>query len=352
MKRRDFLQLCSGFLLPLLLDKKNAFGNEALQPVSGEDILKGMMIIDAHSHPDEFFSDRYPKDMSSSMSSIKQLGMRASVFCAVGDRRQGAWEETFPGIMRQLSSAMWYVESGKAKLILKASDITNNMGLQGPVGCILGIEGANPLQGDLQRFDEAYRYGVRLITLGHYRVNELTDIMTAAPKHGGLSPLGKMAVRKMDALGIAIDVAHASPDAIKDIAGITKRPLIDSHTSICHNNTLPCGRFRTWNEMELVAKTGGVVCTWPLAHRKGEYRRETFLDWANEIVAIKKRLGIEHVSLGTDGGGHLPAMIQGYEDVRDLRKLAAAMSEVGLTKDDVAAYMGGNFYRVFKAYTG
>ncbi len=351
MKRRDFLQLGSGFLLSMLLDKKNALAGGAPQPVSGEDILKGMMIIDAHSHPDEFFSDRWPKDMSSSLSSIRQLGMSASVFCAVGDRQQGAWEETFPGIMRQLSRAMSSVESGKARLVLTASDITNNRGSQGPVGCILGIEGANPLQGDIQRFDEAYRYGVRLVTLGHYRVNEFTDIMTAAPKHGGLSALGRTAVRKMDALGIVIDVAHASSNAIKDIAEITKRPLIDSHTSICHNNTLPCGRFRTWNEMELVAKTGGVVCTWPLAHRKGEYRRETFLDWAKEIAEMKQRLGIEHVRLGTDGGGHLPAMIQGYEDVRDLRKLAAAMLEVGLTKDDIAAYMGGNFYRVFKAYT-
>jgi membrane dipeptidase len=311
-----------------------------------------MMIIDAHSHPDEFFSNRSPKDMSSSLLSIKQLGMSAAVFCGIGDRSRDYWEESFSGIMGQLSSAMAYVESGKARLILKASDITSPAGLQGPVGCILGIEGANPLQGDLQNFDKVYHYGVRLITLGHYQVNEFTDVMTAESKRGGLSGLGKKAIGRMDALGIVIDVAHASYNAIKDIAEITKRPLVDSHTSICHNNTFPCGRFRTWNEMELIAKTGGVVCTWPIARRKGEYQRETFLDWAKETVEMKKRLGIEHVGLGTDGGGHLPAMIQGYEDVRDLRKLAADMIELGLTKDEIAAYMGGNFYRVFKAYTG
>lgn len=67
---------------------------------------------------------------------------------------------------------------------------------------------------------------------------------------------------------------------------------------------------------------------------------------------MQKRIGIDHVGLGTDGGGHLPAMIDGYDDVRDLSKLAAAMREVGLSRDDIRAYMGGNFYRVFKANTG
>ena len=69
--------------------------------VPGEDILKGMMIIDAHSHPDELW--RYDgricasADMSSSISSMRQLVMSASVFCAVGDRER---EDT---IMRSTS---------------------------------------------------------------------------------------------------------------------------------------------------------------------------------------------------------------------------------------------------------
>jgi microsomal dipeptidase-like Zn-dependent dipeptidase len=56
----------------------------------------------------------------------------------------------------------------------------------------------------------------------------------------------------------------------------------------------------------------GIVCTWPIAWRKGDYRRETLLDWVKEIAEMKKRTGIEHVSLGTDGGGHLPGRVTGY----------------------------------------
>ncbi len=62
--------------------------------------------------------------------------------------------------------------------------------------------------------------------------------------------------------------------------------------------------------------------------------------------------GMEHVGLGTDGGGTLPQLIDGYRDVRDLSKLVAAMREIGLSDDDIAAYMGGNFCRVLQQCIG
>jgi membrane dipeptidase len=348
MKRREFLSVCAGFLAGALVGKTSVF-SATDQPEA--DLLRGVTIIDAHSHPDEFWSPRGLVDFSGSFASIKKSGMSACVFCAVGDyqERGGFWEESFPGVMIQLEKAMRYVKSGQTKLVLKSPDIPNPLRPGDPVGAILGIEGANPLQDDLACFDEVYRFGVRLITLAHYKVSSFTDVMTSPPKHGGLSVLGRKAVERMDKLGIVIDVAHASADALKQIAEITKRPLIDSHTS--PGPGAPT-RNRTWAEMELIAKTGGVVCTWPLALNVRGYKRETFLDWAKEIAAMKKRIGIEHVGLGTDSGGHLPGRVTGYKDVADLNKLAAAMIETGLTREDIAAYMGGNFLRVFRAYSG
>jgi membrane dipeptidase len=350
MKRREFLSACAGFLAGALVGKTSAFSATA-RPEN--DLLKGVTIIDAHSHPDEFWSTRGGVvDFSGSFASIKKSGMSACVFCAVGDikeSRGGFWEESFQGVMIQLEKAMRYVQSGQTKLVLNSSDIPNPLRPGDPVGEILGIEGANPLQDDLNHFDEVYRFGVRLITLGHYKVSSLTDVMTEPPKHGGLSALGRKAVERMDKLGIVIDVAHASADALKQIAEITKRPLIDSHTSPGPGGAT---RTRTLAEMELIAKTGGAVCTWPLAYNVQGRKRETFLDWAKEILAMKQRIGIEHVGLGTDSGGHLPDRVTGYKDVADLTKLADAMIEVGLTHEDVAAYMGGNFLRVFRAYTG
>ena len=104
--------------------------------------------------------------------------------------------------------------------------------------------------------------------------------------------------------------------------------------------------------MELVAKTGGVICTWPLAYGRGNFRRSTLLDWAREIVKLKQRLGIEHVGLGTDGGGNLPQKVKGWKSILSLPKLIAAMREAELSQDDIAAFVGGNFIRVLnKALT-
>ena len=76
------------------------------------------------------------------------------------------------------------------------------------------------------------------------------------------------------------------------------------------------------------------------------------LDWAKEILEMKKRLGMEHVGLGIDGGGSLPSVIEGYRDICDLVQLVKAMQEGGLSQEDIRAYMGGNFYRVLESCTG
>jgi membrane dipeptidase len=147
----------------------------------------------------------------------------------------------------------------------------------------------------------------------------------------------------MQKLRIVVDVAHASTATLKDAAAMTAKSLIDSHTSP-YPKANPAGptRLRTWAEMELIAQTGGVVCLWPLATNT----RQTFADWAAEILAMKQNLGIEHVGLGTDGGGGLPAMVTGYTGISDLGSLADAMLNAGLTKKDLAAFFGGNLLRV------
>ncbi len=56
--------------------------------------------------------------------------------------------------------------------------------------------------------------------------------------------------------------------------------------------------------------------------------------------------------MGTDRGGGIPSLIEGYRDVRDLAHLAAAMQEVGLSHDDVKSHMGGNLYRFLQKCIG
>ena len=153
----------------------------------------------------------------------------------------------------------------------------------------------------------------------------------------------------MEEIGMVVDVAHAGPTTFRDILSVVTKPVIDSHTNPCAGDH-ERSRMRPWKEMELVARTGGVTCTWPYAYKT--LPRKTVADWAKEIVEMKQNLGIEHVGLGTDGGGNIVNLVEGYRDERDIGNLAAAMLEVGLSKDDVAAYMGGNVLRVLKQCIG
>jgi microsomal dipeptidase-like Zn-dependent dipeptidase len=96
--------------------------------------------------------------------------------------------------------------------------------------------------------------------------------------------------------------------------------------------------------MEIVARTDGVVCSWPLGWRRSPGK--TFQDWATELMAMRKRIGMRHIGLGSDGGGGLGQVVEGYRDARDLERLAKAMLATGFSREDIAAFMGGNTYRV------
>lgn len=324
--------------------------------------LKKIQIIDAHAHPDRYVHDSREIDTNSTLKSIKTLGMVASSFAAIGDSVFLS-QDRVPGTEYHSTKTQleWWlkgiVKSGKVKLVLKASDVPTSLDAGSPPGAILAIEGGDALKGNPDIVNEFYGLGVRMITLIHYRNNKLGDTMrmwknlSPGPPSNGLTPAGRKVVERMQDLGMVVDVAHAHTITLNQIVEISSRPLVDSHTNPCSvEDPLICGprRLRTWDEMELIASTGGVVCTWPLATAV----RKTFLDWAKEIREMKSQLGIEHVGLGTDGGGRLPALIDDYQDVSDLVQLVAAMQDIGFSHHEIEAYMGGNLFRVIKQCIG
>jgi membrane dipeptidase len=364
MKRRQFLQYSSAVGISWALGGLVPSCAQAPpKAVPDRAPLEGLRIIDPHAHPDQFHTVRpgHP-DTSSTLGAIKAVGMAASAFAAVGDLEyfsRSSFVPLYQSTMAQLQRALGLVKAGKVKIVLKASDVPGVVNSGNPPGAILAIEGGDPLEGKPERVDEFYRMGVRIITVVHYRNNELGDIMASygsmdpGPYQGGLTPAGRKVVERMQDAGIVVDVAHAHSKTLRGIVEMNPRNLLDSHTSPCPGEDLKrCHRQRTWKDMELIAKTGGVVCTWPFAFDRADQRRKTFADWAGEIVEMKKRLGMDHVGLGTDGGGSIPRFIQGYRDVRDLPRLAAAMQEVSLSPEEVKAYMGGNVYRVLQECIG
>ena len=364
MDRRQFLRYSAFCSLSVSVGSFFPFTQTFSASANDKALLKGLQMIDAHAHPDGYVYGSHQTDNTSTLKAIKKLGMAASCFAAIGDLvflSQGHVSGTeYHSTKTQLE---WWlkgiVKSGKVKLVMKASDVPAALDANTPPGAILAIEGGDAVKGSPDTVNEFYGMGARMITLIHYRNNELGDTMrmrrnlNPGPPSNGLTPAGRKVVERMQELGVVVDVAHAHTNTLKQIAEISSKPLVDSHTNPCAiEDPVQCGRSRTWKDMELVAKTEGAICTWPMGYTRGGTTRVTFLDWAKEILEMKKRLGMEHVGLGTDGGGNLPSFIEGYRDICDLSKLVKAMQEVGFSNDEIAAYMGGNFYRVLKGCIG
>lgn len=98
---------------------------------------------------------------------------------------------------------------------------------------IIASEGADFLEGNLDRVDETFRrWKLRHLQLTHYRVNELGDIQTEPPVHGGLTDFGAEVIRRCNALGIVFDVAHGTLQLVRRAAAVTTKPLVLSHTSL------------------------------------------------------------------------------------------------------------------------
>src|SRR5262249_47611854 len=150
---------------------------------------------------------------------LKSGHVSAALFAAVSDMRLLGQTPTGLGAKREFKPGEAYADYQRQIGVLKsivsrhlaapgrsASDIDTAVRANMPAA-VFAIEGGDFIEDKLDRIHEAHREGVRSITIVHYHVNQIGDIQTAAPVHGGLTPLGKSIIREMNATGILIDLA-------------------------------------------------------------------------------------------------------------------------------------------------
>ncbi|HEY5552247.1 MAG TPA: membrane dipeptidase, partial [Opitutaceae bacterium] len=103
----------------------------------------------------------------------------------------------------------------------------------GRTAIFLGIENGWPLGADLSRLARFHALGARYLGLCHLEHNDLCDSSTgrSTPPHGGLSDLGRDAVRECNRLGVVVDVSHASDEAGREAAALSRAPIIASHSN-------------------------------------------------------------------------------------------------------------------------
>jgi membrane dipeptidase len=251
-----------------------------------------------------------------------------------------------------LQRSLWHAQkldryaaasNGQLRVIHSPADLdrllADRAGGEKVVGGMLSIEGLQDLEGKLANLDVLYRAGFRMAGLAHFFDNEVAGSMHGEAK-GGLTPLGRQVVRRMEALGMVVDVAHSSHATIAEVLAMAQRPVVASHGGV--QATCKVNRNLTDDEIRGIARTGGVVGIgyWDAAICSTQPAAA-----AAAIAHVRDVAGIDHVGLGSDFDG---AVMTGF-DASQLAAVTQALIDRGFSDGDIAKVMGGNVLRVLKA---
>ncbi len=230
---------------------------------------------------------------------------------------------------------------GDLRLVRTAAEI-DACHRDGTVAALLGIEGAHALEGDLEQVDVFARRGVRYLGLLHFHANE-----AGHPAYGlgrrddeGLTAWGFELVRRCEAAGVLVDLAHINRRGFLDACSAATRPPIVSHTGVL-------GAFEHWRniddaQLRAVADEGGVV---GVIFDKRYIGGDDLDHVVKHLAHIIDVVGEDTPALGSDWDGFiLPA--RGLFDPRGLPLLTDALLEAGVSRRTIGKILRGNIMRV------
>jgi membrane dipeptidase len=206
-------------------------------------------------------------------------------------------------------------------------------------GAMLTIEGLQNLEGKAANLDRLYDAGFRMAGLTHFFDNELGGSMHGLKK-GGLTPFGRDIVRRMEAKGMIVDIAHLSHAGVAELLAMAKRPVVSSHGGV--QATCKVNRNLTDNEIRGVAKTGGVI---GIGYWEGAVCSTDPRAAAKAMKHVRDLVGIQHVALGSDYDGATTVRF----DTSQLTQATQALMDEGFTEPEIRAVMGENALRVIRA---
>ncbi|HEX7004333.1 MAG TPA: membrane dipeptidase [Trueperaceae bacterium] len=244
---------------------------------------------------------------------------------------------------------------------------------EGKIAFVVSLEGAAMIENELDRLDILYGLGVRSVGIAYSEGNALGAGLKE-PRDGGLTVFGRKAVRRMNKLGIAIDISHSGDQTALDTIEVSEKPVFITHA----------GARALWNSKRLksddvikaCAEKGGVIGIEAAPHttitkKQPRHSIESFMEHFEYCAEL---VGIDHVAFGPDAlfGDHvglhkaLTAQLsikhsRGAEEypqveyVEGLENPAETFPNIGrwlvkhgYSDEDIAKVLGGNIIRVLE----
>ncbi|MFQ5352127.1 MAG: dipeptidase [Candidatus Binatia bacterium] len=203
---------------------------------------------------------------------------------------------------------------------------------------LLGVEGAHALDGKLENVDTLFAAGFRMMAPTHFFDTEVGGSAHGVRKEG-LTALGRNVIRRMEDLGMIVDLAHASSATIDDVLAIASKPVVFSHGGVKGT----CDNTRNLSDDQIIdiAATGGVI---GIGFWETAVCGDDPASIARAIRYAADLVGSRHVGLGSDFDGAITAPF----DVVGLIELVDELLDEGFGDDDIGAIMGRNVLRVMR----
>jgi membrane dipeptidase len=270
----------------------------------------------------------------------------------------------------------------------------------GLLSAMIGIENAYSLGHELSRLDQAFARGARYVGMVHVGNNDLCSSANPDAKLGepplnspgdaGISDFGRAVVARANALGMMVDISHASDNCVRDVLALSKAPIIGSHSSARAVVDVP--RNLPDDLLRAIGEQGGVVQAVAyyqfvkddparvaaedalkarlakalgidefdsdehgdlpeyvegMAAIEREHPLATVVDYVDHIVHMVEVAGVDHVGIAADfdGGGG----VTGWQDASETPNVTAELRRRGFSDEDIAKIWGGNLLRVWQA---
>jgi membrane dipeptidase len=378
------------------------FFQYAIQAQSYLKIHAKAILVDTHN---DFLSkaveDHYAFDTDlrgqtySDMARMKQGGVDVQVFSIFCDDHYGKGS-AFAYANQELDSlyAIAARNPDRMQIVYSYKELMNAV-KHHKLAALSGVEGGHMIENNLSYLDSFYKRGVRYMTLTWNNSTSWATSASDESKHSfivtsyGLNEFGKQVVRKMNDMGMLIDVSHNGEKTFWDVIQTTTKPIIASHSSVY--TICPVFRNLKDDQIKAIAKNGGVIqvnfysgfidstylprvdhflklhkaehdslamlkkpesriLEYLFTHYKKDLDtlRPPLSLLIDHIDYIVKLVGADYVGLGSDFDG-IESAPRELDGVEDYPKITEALVQRGYSRKDIYKILGGNFLRVLKA---
>ena len=322
----------------------------------------------------------------------KKGGLDVQIFSVYCD---GGLKNPYAFANREMDSLDAVVARNPGKIV----KVANYAGLlkavkQHKIAAMFGVEGGHMIEDDLNKLDALFNRGARYMTLTHntapsWATSAADETTKPDLQHKGLTDFGKQVVKRMNELGMMIDVSHVGEQTFRDIINLTSKPIIASQS--CVYNITPHRRNLKDEQIKAIAKNGGVIQLnfnpGFIDSTSGKKEDLFFQKHKSEIDSLMKSgmedfyaldymvykyaaavdsirppmsmliqhieyivnlVGVDYIGLGSDFDG-INITPKQLDDVTSYPLITKALVGKGFSKKDINKILGGNLLRVLKA---